>query len=123
MGKNANRVSSSDGALSENKLDRQSLERVPNDKPGVYRLYNRDGSLIYVGTADNLHDEIASHRIKDDTTPAWKQKLSDVAKYFTFKKCSDEDRTNLAILEINQYRPKYNVNESINIQEVENQKQ
>lgn len=39
-------------------------ENVPN-KPGMYKLYNKNGVLLYVGHAKKLRHRVQSYRQKD----------------------------------------------------------
>ncbi len=41
-------------------LDRAWLKTVPQ-APGVYRMFDEDGRIIYVGKAKNLHDRVSSY--------------------------------------------------------------
>ncbi|MFA4956354.1 MAG: hypothetical protein WC556_05195 [Candidatus Methanoperedens sp.] len=113
LGKSISRIPVNSG-LSENKLNRVCLERVPNDKPGVYYLYNRKGSLVYIGKAgDNegfgLRHRISAHYQADADRPGWEERLSANSKYFAYKTTStDSAACVFEKLEVAKYEPKYN---------------
>jgi excinuclease ABC subunit C len=46
------------------RITQANLEKVPGDKPGVYRIKNADGDVLYVGKAkgSRLDDRIAKHK-------------------------------------------------------------
>ncbi|MEK9179429.1 MAG: GIY-YIG nuclease family protein [Patescibacteria group bacterium] len=45
-------------------ITKGNLENVPGDKPGVYRIRNANGDILYIGKAKGgrLDDRIAEHR-------------------------------------------------------------
>lgn len=46
------------------KITRDNLKKVPNDKPGVYRIKSAEGEILYIGKAKGgrLDDRIWEHR-------------------------------------------------------------
>ena len=43
----------------------RNIEKV-NESPGVYRLFNSEGSLTYVGKARNLQERLEQHLNQED---------------------------------------------------------
>ncbi|MEK7124794.1 MAG: GIY-YIG nuclease family protein [Patescibacteria group bacterium] len=45
-------------------LTNTNIEKVPGDKPGVYRIKNTAGDILYIGKAkgSRLDDRIAEHK-------------------------------------------------------------
>ena len=46
------------------RITNANLENVPGDKPGVYRIKNAEGDVLYIGKAKGgrLDDRIAEHK-------------------------------------------------------------
>ena len=83
------------------------LEEVPN-LPGSYQMYNKDGIIIYVGKAKNLHKRVNSYfnRAHDGKT------LKMVSQVYDFKYIVTGSEREAFLLEINlikEYNPKYNI--------------
>ena len=45
-------------------ITKGNIEKVPGDKPGVYRIKNAEGDVLYIGKAKGgrLDDRIAEHK-------------------------------------------------------------
>ena len=83
------------------------LAILPN-KPGVYRYYDSDGTLIYVGKAKNLKRRVSSYFNKEQTgkTRVLVSKIADI-KFIVV-----ESESEALLLEnnlIKQYKPRYNI--------------
>ena len=83
------------------------LKTIPN-KPGVYRYYDSDGTLIYVGKAKNLKRRVSSYFNKEQTckTRELVSKIADI-KFIVV-----ESESEALLLEnnlIKQYKPRYNI--------------
>jgi len=46
------------------RITNANIEKVPGDKPGVYRIKNAEGDILYIGKAKGgrLDDRIAEHK-------------------------------------------------------------
>ena len=83
------------------------LSTIPN-KPGVYRYYDKDGELIYVGKAKNLKRRVSSYFNKEQTgkTRVLVSRIADI-KFIVV-----ESESEALLLEnnlIKQYKPRYNI--------------
>ena len=83
------------------------LKTIPS-KPGVYRYYDSDGNLIYVGKAKNLKRRVSSYFNKEQTgkTRVLVSKIADI-KFIVV-----ESESEALLLEnnlIKQYKPRYNI--------------
>ena len=80
---------------------------MPN-KPGVYRYFDKDGTLIYVGKAKNLKRRVSSYFNKEQTgkTRVLVSKIADIQFIVV------ESESEALLLEnnlIKQYKPRYNI--------------
>ena len=83
------------------------LKTIPS-KPGVYRYYDSDGTLIYVGKAKNLKRRVSSYFNKEQTG---KTRVL-VSKIVDIKFIVVESESEALLLEnnlIKQYKPRYNI--------------
>ena len=83
------------------------LKIIPN-KPGVYRYYDSDGNLIYVGKAKNLKRRVSSYFNKEQTgkTRVLVSRIADI-KFIVV-----ESESEALLLEnnlIKQFKPRYNI--------------
>ena len=86
---------------------KDTLAILPN-KPGVYRYFDKDGTLIYVGKAKNLKRRVSSYFNKEQTgkTRVLVSKIADI-KFIVV-----ESEAEALLLEnnlIKQYKPRYNI--------------
>ena len=86
---------------------KQKLSLVP-DKPGCYQMKNKDGIIIYVGKAKNLHRRLSSYfnRVHTGKTAKLVSEIAD------FEYIVVDTETESLVLEINlikKYDPKYNI--------------
>ena len=83
------------------------LSTIPN-KPGVYRYFDKDGTIIYVGKAKNLKRRVSSYFNKEQTgkTRVLVSRIADI-KFIVV-----ESESEALLLEnnlIKQYKPRYNI--------------
>ena len=83
------------------------MSTIPN-KPGVYRYFDKDGTLIYVGKAKNLKRRVSSYFNKEQTgkTRVLVSRIADI-KFIVV-----ESESEALLLEnnlIKQYKPRYNI--------------
>lgn len=84
------------------------LKRIP-EEPGVYQYFDKDGKIIYVGKAKNLHRRVNSYFQKDQQTYKTKQLVKHIAdiKYIVVE--SEQDAFLLENNLIKQHQPHYNI--------------
>lgn len=89
-------------------LSGMSFDEYPN-KPGVYQMYNADGSLLYVGKARNLKKRIASYFRVQGLPVKTQVLMRQVDEIKTTITASDTEALLLESNLIKQHRPRYNV--------------
>ena len=84
------------------------LRRIP-ESPGVYQYFDKDGQIIYVGKAKNLHRRVNSYFNKDHPSSKTRQLVAHIAdiKYVVVE--SEQDAFLLENNLIKQYQPHYNI--------------
>lgn len=87
---------------------RDKLKLLP-DEPGVYRMYNSRGEIIYVGKAVNLKNRVRQYFRNDSKPPKVAAMVSNIADFeFTITQTEAEALT-LECNMIKQFRPRYNI--------------
>lgn len=80
------------------------------DSPGVYRYYDKEGTIIYVGKAKNLKKRVSSYFNKQhDDAPKTRVLVRNIADIKYIVVGSEEDALHLENSLIKKYRPRYNV--------------
>ncbi len=94
---------------SKDKIKKEIIDLLPRS-PGVYRFYNGEGKIIYVGKAKNLKSRVSSYFSAPDKLNSKTQvlvgKIADV-KYTVVN--SEQDALLLENNLIKQYQPRYNI--------------
>lgn len=86
---------------------KEKLAQIPN-KPGSYQMRNKDGMIIYVGKAKNLHRRVNSYFNRTQTGKTAKM-VSEIADFTYIVTATELESLLLEINLIKQYNPKYNV--------------
>lgn len=84
------------------------LKRIP-DSPGVYQYFDKDGQIIYVGKAKNLHRRVNSYFNKDLQSSKTRQLVAHIADIRYVVVDSEQDAFLLENNLIKQYQPHYNI--------------
>ena len=84
------------------------LKRIP-ESPGVYQYFDKDGQIIYVGKAKNLHRRVNSYFNKDHQSSKTRQLVSHIADIRYVVVDSEQDAFLLENNLIKQYQPHYNI--------------
>lgn len=86
---------------------KDKLAQVPN-KPGSYQMRNKNGNIIYVGKAKNLHKRVNSYFNRSQTGKTAKM-ISEIADFTYIVTSSELEAFLLEINLIKEYDPKYNI--------------
>ena len=84
------------------------LKRIP-EQPGVYQYFDKDGQIIYVGKAKNLHRRVNSYFNKEHPSSKTRQLVAHVADIRYVVVESEQDAFLLENNLIKQYQPRYNI--------------
>ncbi|MBO7456270.1 MAG: excinuclease ABC subunit C [Paludibacteraceae bacterium] len=84
------------------------LKRIP-ESPGVYQYFDKDGQIIYVGKAKNLHRRVNSYFNKDHQSSKTRQLVAHIADIRYVVVASEQDAFLLENNLIKQYQPHYNI--------------
>ncbi len=88
---------------------RDILALLP-DSPGVYRYYDKEGNIIYVGKAKNLKRRVSSYFNKQhDDAPKTRVLVRNIADIQYIVVNTEEDALHLENSLIKKYKPRYNV--------------
>jgi excinuclease ABC subunit C len=87
---------------------RAEASRLP-DAPGIYRFYNKQSELIYVGKAKSLRKRVASYFSKSDHSLKTRRLVSEIDKIEFTLSNSEADALLLENNFIKQYQPRYNI--------------
>ena len=83
--------------------------RKLTQKPGVYRMIDKDGDILYVGKAKNLRKRVASYAKLDGNSNRIKRMISEISSMAFL---TTETEVEALLLEqnlIKELKPKYNV--------------
>jgi len=84
------------------------LKRIP-ESPGVYQYFDKEGQIIYVGKAKNLHRRVNSYFNKDHPSSKTRQLVSHITDIRYVVVDSEQDAFLLENNLIKQYQPRYNI--------------
>ena len=84
------------------------LKRIP-EAPGVYQYFDKEGQIIYVGKAKNLHRRVNSYFSKDHQSSKTRQLVAHIADIKYVVVDNEQDAFLLENNLIKQYQPHYNI--------------
>ena len=90
-------------------FDASAFLKTLTHQPGVYRMYNEAGDIIYVGKAKNLKKRVSSYFKQTVDSPKTKALVSQIAQMDVTVVNSETEAFLLENNFIKKYRPRYNV--------------
>ncbi len=91
-----------------NKRLAEQLDNLPTD-PGIYKYFDADNELIYVGKAVNLKNRVKSYFTGHDHSPKTQVLVSRIDRLETITVQSEMDALILEANLIKEFRPRYNI--------------
>lgn len=97
--------------MSENEhgFDPNTYVRQLTTRPGVYRMYNTRGDVLYVGKAKNLKKRVSSYFLRASGSPKTEAMLDQVANIEVTVAHTEDDALLLESTLIKRHRPRYNI--------------
>ena len=92
-----------------NEEERQLFLKNLPEKSGVYRYYNEEGQIIYVGKAKNLKRRVGSYFNKVPDSPKTRLLVSKIRDIRFTVTDSEYDALLLENNLIKKYKPRYNI--------------
>jgi excinuclease ABC subunit C len=90
-------------------FDSRAFLKNVTGKPGIYRMYNAEGKVLYVGKARNLKKRLQSYFRNTGLTPKTALLMSQVADVDVTVTHTESEALLLENNLIKEYRPRYNV--------------
>jgi len=90
-------------------FDAQAFLKSVTSKPGIYRMYNADGKVMYVGKARNLKKRLQSYFRATGLSPKTELLVSQIADVDVTVTHTESEALLLENNLIKEYRPRYNV--------------
>ncbi len=91
-----------------NKHLASQLQHLPTE-PGIYKYFNADNEIIYVGKAVNLKNRVKSYFFQKDIAPRTKVLVSQIDRLEYIVVQSEMDALILEANLIKEYRPRFNI--------------
>ncbi len=90
-------------------FDSKSFLKAVTGKPGIYRMYNAEGKVLYVGKARNLKKRLQSYFRSSGLSPKTELLVSQIADVDVTVTHTESEALLLENNLIKEYRPRYNV--------------
>ena len=90
-------------------FDSKSFLKSVTGKPGIYRMYNAEGKVLYVGKARNLKKRLQSYFRSTGLSPKTELLMSQVADIDVTVTHTESEALLLENNLIKEYQPRYNV--------------
>ena len=90
-------------------FDAKAFLRTLTGRPGIYKMLNKNGDIIYIGKAKNLKNRVSSYFRAHTATPKQKAMVSQVAAIEVTVTHTEGEALLLESQQIKRYMPRYNI--------------
>ena len=90
-------------------FDPNRYVRQLTSRPGVYRMYDAEGEVLYVGKAKNLKKRVSSYFLRASGNAKTEAMLDQVANIEVTITHTEDDALLLESTLIKKHRPRYNI--------------
>ncbi len=87
----------------------QDKAREASEGPGVYRMLDKHGKILYIGKAKNLTNRIRTYFHKNVDDPKTKTLVSKIAEFEIILTNSEAEALILESIQIKKHKPRYNI--------------
>ncbi len=91
------------------KFDAKAFLKTLTKRPGIYKMLNADGEVLYIGKAKNLKNRISSYFNKQNCSPKQQVMVARIASIDVTVTHTEGEALLLESQQIKRYKPRYNI--------------
>jgi excinuclease ABC subunit C len=95
--------------ISENAFDVKAFLKSLTTRPGIYKMLNKEGEIIYIGKAKNLKNRVSSYFKPQTASPKQQAMVAKVASIEVTVTHTEGEALLLECQQIKRYKPRYNI--------------
>ncbi len=95
--------------LSENSFDLQAFLKNLTTRPGIYKMLNDQGEIIYIGKAKNLKNRVSSYFKKQTASTKQQTMVAKIASIEVTLTHTEGEALLLECQQIKRHKPRYNI--------------
>ncbi len=91
------------------KFDAKAFLKTLTKRPGIYKMLNADGEVLYIGKAKNLKNRVSSYFNKQNSSPKQQVMVARIAAIDITVTHTEGEALLLESQQIKRYKPRYNI--------------
>ncbi|MGJ0429389.1 excinuclease ABC subunit UvrC [Methylobacter sp.] len=95
--------------ISENAFDVKAFLKSLTTRPGIYKMLNKEGEIIYIGKAKNLKNRVSSYFKPQTASPKQQAMVARVVAIEVTVTHTEGEALLLECQQIKRYKPRYNI--------------